>query len=50
MAKKPVWIYGKSPNPSSWHEAAEILKQTQPKAKKPSKFDEAIQKLLKASK
>lgn len=51
--KKPFYVYGQSPNPTSWHDTAEILKQSSKPVKKPSKSDghlEAIEKLLKASK
>lgn len=51
--KKPFYVYGQSPNPTSWHDTADILKQSSKPAKKPSKSDghlEAIEKLLKASK
>lgn len=41
--------YGKSPNPTSWYDTADILKANQKGVKKPSGITdklEAIQKLL----
>lgn len=41
---KNKFVYGQSPNPSNWHEAAKVIKANSPKkgkrdadAKKPSK-------------
>ena len=31
MAKKPGFVYGQTPAPQSWHDAAAVLRQTTPK-------------------
>lgn len=55
MPKKPdtppitPYKYGKSPNPTSWYDTADILKANDKGVRKPSKLIEkldAIQKLL----
>lgn len=33
--KAKKWQYGKDPNPSSWHEAAQVIKANSPKKVKP---------------
>ena len=55
MAKKtPAFVYGQSPNPTNWHEAANAIRATSKhkKAKKPSMFEEkmsSLEKLIKES-
>lgn len=53
MAKSPkAWAYGKSPNPTNWHEAAEALKSQprKPKANPLMARLDAIESLLKEKK
>ena len=50
MAKSKKWVYGQSPNPSTWSEAVNILKSSQkPKKKSNGLMDKlnAIEKKLK---
>ena len=56
MAKKPTpYVYGESPNPTNWHEAANAIKSNaKPRrtAKKPSLFMDkmtALEQLIKDS-
>lgn len=53
MKKKP-YVYGQSPNPNNWKEAAEVLAENKPKVKKDkselmTRLDE-IEKMLKERK
>ena len=36
MKSKQPWVYGQSHTPTNWHEAADILKSSQPKPKRKS--------------
>jgi len=52
MSKKPApWLYGQSPDPTNWSDAAAILKtldKSKPKPKGPSLMDrlDAIEQLI----
>ena len=50
MAKRKQWVYGQSPNPKTWAEAAGVLKGMQAPKKKPNVLLErlsTIEKMLK---
>jgi hypothetical protein len=54
MPKKPTYVYGKSPNPRNWHEAADVLKglSRQKKQEKRNLMDKVveIERMLKEKK
>lgn len=53
MKKKEPWVYGKSPDPKNWHEAADALRSLHPKQRKSSGLADridALEKLLKEKK
>lgn len=50
VKRPPVYVYGQSKAPASWHETATILKQQKPKKKKSSGLLDKLDQLLKERK